>query len=113
MAKWCGTIGYAVVEETTPGVWEEKIVRRKYKGDLTRNTRRFQTTDQVNDNISISNELSIIADPYANVNFHYMAYAEFRGVKWKISNVEVQHPRLILTLGGEYKGEQTLSASDL
>lgn len=113
MAKWCGVIGYAGLTETSPGVWEEGIVARKYYGDMNRNTRRLQTTNNVNDDINISNELSIVADPYANANFHSMRYAEFMGVKWKITNVEVQRPRLILTLGGEYNGEQTVSASNI
>ena len=71
---------------------------------MIRNTRRLQSAEQVNDNINIANDLSIIADPYAINNFHTMRYAEFMGTKWKISNVEVQYPRLILTLGGLYNG---------
>ena len=104
MAKYYGTIGYCTQVETDPGVWEEKITTRQYYGDLTRNTRRLQTTDQVNDDINIANELSILADPYANENFHSMRYAELMGTKWKITNVEVKYPRLILTLGGQYNG---------
>lgn len=104
MAKWFGTIGYAETLETRPGVWAEQITKREYFGDLTRNTRRLQTTDQLNDDINISNEISIVSDPYANENFHSMRYAEFMGAKWKITSVEVQYPRLILTLGGVWNG---------
>lgn len=104
MAKWFGAIGYADATETSPGVWEEVITERSYFGDLTRNTRRLQTADQLNDDINISNELSIVADPYANEHFHSMRYAEFAGAKWKISSVEVKYPRLILSLGGLYNG---------
>lgn len=100
MAKWYGNIGYANQVETTPGVWEEQITVRSYYGDLTRNTRRLQSADQLNDNLNINNELSIVADPFANQNFHSMRYAELMGTKWKITNVEVKFPRLILTLGG-------------
>ena len=105
MTKWFGVIGYAETVETTPGVWEEKIVKREYFGDVTRNTRRLQTTDQVNDNIDISNTISVLADPYAYQNFHAIRYAEFMGAKWKVSSVDVQHPRLNLSLGGVYNGE--------
>lgn len=105
MTKWFGVIGYAETVETTPGVWEEKIVKREYFGDVTRNTRRLQTTDQVNDNIDISNSISVLADPYAYQNFHAIRYAEFMGAKWKVSSVDVQHPRLNLSLGGVYNGE--------
>lgn len=105
MAKFYGKIGYANTVETKPGVYEEQIVERSYYGDLIRNTRRLQSADQVNDNINISNEISIVADPYATNNFHTMRYAVFMGTKWKISNVEVSYPRLILTLGGVYNGQ--------
>lgn len=104
MAKWFGKIGYAETVETTPGVWKEKISVRDYYGDLTRNTRRLQSADKVNDDLNISNELSIVSDPYAINNFHSMRYAEFMGAKWKINTVEVSYPRLILTLGGVYNG---------
>ena len=104
MAKWYGIIGYAETVETVPGVWKEQIAKRSYYGDLTRNSRRLQTADKLNDDININNELSIVSDPYAMNNFHSMRYAEFMGTKWKISNVEVQFPRLVLTLGGEYNG---------
>lgn len=105
MAKFYGKIGYANTVETKPGVYEEQIVERSYYGDLVRNTRRLQSADQVNDDINISNEISIVADPYATNNFHTMRYAVFMGTKWKISNVEVSYPRLILTLGGVYNGQ--------
>ena len=105
MAKFYGKIGYASTVETKPGVYEEQIVERSYYGDWIRNTRRLQSTDQVNDDINISNEISIVADPYATNNFHTMRYAVFMGTKWKISNVEVSYPRLILTLGGVYNGQ--------
>lgn len=107
MAKFSGPIGYAVTEETRPGVWEERITERYYRGDVTRNTRRLQSSDKLNDDIEISNEISILADPFANGNFHAMRYVGFMGAKWKISNVEVQYPRLILTLGGVYNESQT------
>lgn len=105
MAKFYGKIGYANTVETKPGVYEEQIVERSYYGDLIRNTRRLQSADQINDDINISNEISIVADPYATNNFHTMRYAVFMGTKWKISNVEVSYPRLILTLGGVYNGQ--------
>lgn len=106
MAKWFGIIGYAETIETAPGVWKEQIILREYYGDSIRNIRRIRTADKVNDDLSISNELSIVADPYAINNFYSMRYAEFMGAKWKISNVEVSYPRLILTLGGVWNGEQ-------
>ena len=92
------------MRETRPGVWEEIITERNYYGDLVRNIRRLQSSSQVNDDLNIANEISIVADPYANKNFHAMRYVEFMGTRWKINNVDVQYPRLILSIGGVYNG---------
>lgn len=103
MAKFHGAIGFAETVETDPGIWEEKIVEHSYSGDVIRNIRNLQTsTESVNDNINVSNEISIVADPYANQNMYAMRYIVFQGVKWKISSVNVNYPRLILTIGGLY-----------
>lgn len=104
MAKYYGVIGYAVSEETSPGVHTENIVERRYYGDIVRNIRNLQTTEHLNDNVNVSNQISIVADPYAIANFHAIRYAEFMGAKWKVPSVEVQPPRLLLTLGGLYNG---------
>lgn len=104
MAKFYGPIGYAIPMETAPGVWEDKIVERKYYGDLRRNSRRLQSDDKLNDDITVANEISIVSDQFANENFHAMRYVTFMGAKWKITNVEVEHPRLLLSVGGVYNG---------
>ena len=104
MAKFDGTIGYVNTVETEPGMWEEQKTERQYSGELVKNTRRLESSGGVNDNVNISNEVSIVADPYAYENFHAMRYIKFMGAKWKISNIEVRYPRLILTIGGVYNG---------
>ena len=97
MSKWFGKIGYAVTNETEtePGLWDDTILEREYYGDMTYDRRKRQTSG------------SIIADPFAIENCSYMAYAEIMGTKWKISEVEVQYPRLILTIGGVWNGDTT------
>lgn len=104
MAKWYGNIGFNKTVETEPGIWEETIVEHPYYGDLVKNISRFQQSGGVNDNIVVSNSISVVADPYANENFQHMKYVEFMGAKWNITNVEVQYPRIILSLGGVYNG---------
>lgn len=110
MAKFFGKVGYIDTVESEPGYWEEKAIEREYYGDITRNTSRYQNGGQVNDNIVINNILSIVADPYANKNFQHMRYVKWMGAKWKITNVEVQYPRIILTLGGVYNEYQENSS---
>lgn len=104
MAKFYGNIGFVDTVETQPGLWEEQPVERPYYGDLTRNTSRYQMSGEVNDDINISNTISIVADPYANENFHHMRYVVFMGAKWKITNIDIQYPRILLTIGGVYNG---------
>lgn len=104
MAKFYGTIGYEMTVETEPGIFEESIVENIYIGDVIKNSRRLQESGKVNDDITISNRISIIADPFANNNFHSMRYVELMGTKWKIIEVEVEYPRLILSIGGIYNG---------
>lgn len=106
MNKWYGVVGYAETKDKGLGVWEEEITERNYYGDVIRNTRRLESASQVNDNINISNEISIVADPFAYQNFHSIRYVEFMGAKWKVSNVQPQHPRLILSIGGLYNDNE-------
>ena len=111
MPKFYGKIGFADTVETTPGVWEETIIERNYYGELVRNTRKLVTSSHLNDDISINNEISVIADPYAKKNFHSMRYVEFMGTAWEITSIEVQYPRLILSLGGVYNAKQTCTSN--
>ena len=104
MAKFYGLISYVVTKETEPGIYEEVVVENAYYGDVLKDSRRLQERAKVNDDITISNRISIIADPFANNHFHSMRYVEMMGTKWKITDVEVAFPRLILSIGGVYNG---------
>ena len=104
MAKFYGVIGYGESVEVSPGVWADDIVEYTYFGDVVRNTRRLQEGENLNDNLSVNNSISIVADAYANNHFYNMKYIFWQGTKWKISEVDVQPPRLILRLGGVYNG---------
>ena len=108
MAKFFGPIGYAVTTEVRPGVWRNQIEEREYAGDVIRNTSRWSaSSDSTNDDLTVNNQISIIADPYALNHFHTMKYIGWMGTNWKISSVEVQYPRLILSIGGVYNGAES------
>ena len=104
MAKFYGEIGYGHTEETVPGVHRDVITEKKYYGDVVRNSRRLMEGEKVNDDLSVGNSISIVADAYANEHFFAMRYIRWAGVLWTISDVEVQTPRLLLRLGGVYNG---------
>lgn len=102
MAKFYGKIGYAEIVETEPGIHEEQIVERVHSGDFVRNTSKLVTSQNLNDNINVSSEISIVSDPYAVQNYMQIRYVEFMGAKWKVTSVEIKYPRLILSIGGLY-----------
>ena len=105
MAKFYGKIGYAISKEISKGIWEDQIVERPYYGDVETNSAGWQTSaDKINDDLTINNVISIIADTFACENFGTIKWVEWMGNKWKVSNISVMFPRLKLTLGGLYNG---------
>lgn len=116
--KFYGIVGYCeTVEETgdRKGNWiDGVIIERPYYGDVLRNTRRWDKSvnDSPNDDLNINNSFSIVADAYAYEHFYAMKYVNWMGTCWKITNVEVQRPRLILTVGGVYNGPTATTPDD-
>lgn len=107
MSKFCGIIGFVKIGELVDGVFgQEEIVQKTYRGDILRNTRRYETGGGLNDDVNISNQVSIVADSYILDNLEYIKYIEFHGSFWKVTSIDIQRPRLILTIGGVYNGEQ-------
>jgi len=107
MAKFYGTVGYVETVETAPSVWDEQTIERQYYGDVVKNTKRYEKGEGLNDNLNVNNTISIVADAYAEQHFFAIRYVEWMGARWKVSNVDVQRPRLILSLGGVYNGPET------
>jgi len=104
MAKFAGKVGYGQSVETAPGVWADEITERSYFGDVTRNTRRLSQGEVLNEDLSVGNSISIVADAYANDHFFRIRYVEWAGVLWTVTTVDVESPRLILRLGEVYNG---------
>lgn len=100
--KYYGKVGYAETTETAPGVWEEVIVERSYAGDIIQVSRRLEDKQNINDSINVTNKISIVCDPYALNNFINIRYIEWLGQKWKVTDVQIQHPRLLFSIGGLY-----------
>lgn len=105
MAKFHGMIGFAVQKETRPGVWIDDITEHECSGDFIRFSRSTQSSQNVNENLTLSNQVSIIMDPYVNENLFAMRYITYMGAKWKVTSIEVQYPRLLLSIGGVWNGE--------
>ena len=110
MAKFYGEIGFVKTYEVEvdgipSGQFKTEDIKRYYRGDILQNVRKWSdSTEKVNEDVTISNRFSILIDSFISENLSYLKYINYFGVKWKISNVEIQYPRLILTTGGIYNG---------
>lgn len=104
MTKYAGLVGYVTEEQTVPGVWSPVENPKHMKGDLIRQTSSSQNGDKVNDDVSLNHRVSLMGDAYAFGNYYNIKWIEIDGRKWKVDSVEVQRPRLILSLGGIWNG---------
>lgn len=104
MAKYHGMIGFSIQSETKPGVWNDVVTEKHYSGEILKLRRKPSSSDRATSDFMIDNEISIVADPFINDNLASILYVEFMGAKWTITGVEVDPPRLILSLGGVYNG---------
>jgi len=106
MAKFYGIVGYIGFVEKERGIQIEESTEREYFGDILNNTRALHKSEYgVNDDVNLTGKISIVADPYAYENYFNIRYVIVDGVKWRVSTVEPMRPRMILTLGGVYNGE--------
>jgi hypothetical protein len=104
MSKFYGKVGYADVVDAGVGVHKPIVTERNHRGDVVRNAKSFDSSDKVNDDLRVSNSISIVADAYAMNHFHDILYVVWQGALWKVTDVEVQSPRLLLRMGGVYSG---------
>lgn len=104
MAKFAGLVGFVVSSNSVNSVYVETPTERFYRGDVDRNKRMWQSGSGLNDDVVLSNIISIISDEYSDLNFANIRYVKWRGFTWKVTDVQIQRPRLILTIGGVYNG---------
>ncbi len=108
MSRYYGSVGYEIQNEDPdqPDVWIPTIDEHRYSGEIISNSTRWQQADKVNDDLTVSVKISILADPFAYSNFQHIKYATWMNAKWKVTNIEPAFPRIILTLGGVYNGPE-------
>lgn len=104
MTKFCGKIGFINSEETSPGVWTPVVTEKSYTGDIVRNNVRWDQSQNLNDDLNITQSISVVADSFLYDNIGIMAYVLWMGTKWKISSIEIERPRVTLNIGGVYNG---------
>lgn len=105
MTKYSGMMGYVTPVQSSPGVWVNHVIEKKVRGDVIRSITNNLPGDTTADDVTISNRISIVGDPYAFENFFNIKYVKYMRVNWKVINIELARPRIILTLGGVWNGE--------
>lgn len=106
--KYSGMVGYGIQEEVAPGIWRERIVERKYLGDVVQTAWHSQAAaSTLNDNPSLNCQIEIVADAFAWANYGNIRYVVYENSKWKVSSIQVRRPRLILNFGSIYN-DQTI-----
>ena len=106
MAKYHGMIGFIVMEQTKPGVFKPSTIEREYYGEILRKSVRLQVAENVNDNTKINHQISIISDAFANDHFDCIRYVMWMGKAWKVNSIDIDYPRLTLTIGDIYTVKQ-------
>lgn len=107
MAKFYGMIGYAQTVEREGSIWEETVIEKPCYGDTYRHSFRYNpSSEKENDDITLNNEISIVANDFAYQNTHLMRYVTLNGVKWKITSATLGYPRITLNIGGVYNGPE-------
>lgn len=102
--RFAGMVGFVIAEETATDVWSEKPTEKLYYGDVTKNSRRWENGEGVNSNLNISNSISIVANDYAYEHAGEIRYVYWLGKRWCVTNLSIDRPRIVLTIGGLYDG---------
>jgi hypothetical protein len=120
MAKFYGTIGYSVTKEIMvddgsgsevgTGKWVDEVIEKLYTGDVIKPAYKWRSTDNINPDVVVSDTISIIADGFMLSNTHSMKYVRWRDACWSIVGVDIERPRVLITLGGLFSG-QTYAAT--
>ncbi len=106
MAKFCGKVGFETMVEGEGGVFRADPIEKIYRGDILNMLPKYESSDKLHDDLTLSNEISILADSFAYENFQYMRYVILLGVKWEITSAKIERPRILLRIGGVYNGRQ-------
>lgn len=103
--KWFGEIGYFVESNNVDGIVTDSFITQQYYGDIIKDYKTNTSENAVNEDFELSNRISVVADPYLISHFHKIAWISFMETKFKVRSVELQYPRLIVSLGGVFREE--------
>jgi len=107
MARFHDKVGFIYYEETEGSVFVERSIEKTYSGDVIKLSGRYERSDKVNDDLTLNNEIRIVADKFAYEHFQYIKYVHYLGANWKVTSATLdEHPRITLQIGGVYNGSK-------
>ena len=109
MARFFGPIGYEQAQiETEPGIYAPSVMveHNSFGTVLTRKRKWDASATGTNDDVSVTNRISIVADDYVNEHWPAIKYVKWGGVYWKVLSIDIVRPRIILSLGGVWNGDK-------
>ena len=94
--KFSGEAGFRLKDvEVEPDVFEPKLVSKIIKGGCRSDRYGRQNGDKSTiDNITITNQLSIVANQFLMKHIANLLYVKFQGVKWKVVSYNIKAPRI-------------------
>lgn len=100
--RYIGEIGFAETRETSPGIWQEVITPRRYRGTVRTASRRYNDGDYVNGSLKTNAIISIVGDDYAFKYLFSIRWCMWMNTLWTVAYADVKRPRIELTLGDRY-----------
>lgn len=103
--KYSGNIGFWIDDvEIRPGVFKSEMVEKPYTGDIIKSYQHWTGAEHINQNLTLNNKISIIADLYLNQHISSIKYVTYMGTKWRVSSLEINYPRVVIEMGEVYNG---------
>ena len=111
MARFHDKVGFMIGQDNQEtGKYEYQAVERAYYGRILEHTRRWESADSVNDDLTVANQIAITANDYAFQHASSIAYVRWMHGLWKVTSIRVKTPEIILTLGGVWNGPTEAAA---
>lgn len=98
--RYSGVVGFIEKEiETEPGVFTTGYREHHVTGTLLSSSQNNRNNSSINNELSISNRLSIVADRYTYQNMRNIRYVSFMGETYYVTSITELRPRLTLEMG--------------
>lgn len=98
-------------DPNAPGNWKQYTVIKQYPGEWKRIESKWTPGDKTNDDKRVNNQLEIISDPFALLNWTQIRCVKYMNVQWSVNTVTLRPPRIVMEIGGLYNAPAKPSSS--